>query len=529
MSRPSDLPDPTPPTPTGSADFELVGEAIDLSDDVYARIIEQVRSAESNLALLQNDLPLTEATARVSVAPPAAPQSLEEAGLSLMLLGDLVLKQLYLNGSLTAFEMTRQLKLPFSLIERALDFLKSERTIEVSSGTSMGKLSYRFVLTDGGRTRARDAFAACRYVGPAPVSLEQYTQQCRIQSVRQASVSYAELQRALSNLVLDEGLPARLGPAVQSGQAIFLHGPSGNGKTVIARALGRLLHECIGGIFVPYAMTVDQQIIAVFDPTLHRVCPLPEHDDEKSSASAGSDASASNADERADASEAGDAIPAGPRSSQSDVELDGRWRFVRRPVVITAGELSLDQLELRYHESSGYYSAPVHMKANGGVFVIDDFGRQLVPPRELLNRWILPLEERTDFLCLATGKKFAVPFEPLTIFSTNLDPAELVDEAFLRRIRHKIAILPPSDGQFREIFKQECTRRGIDYDDWIVSRLLETQYNPQSPPKCCDPRDLLDVLESICRFHGEKPHLSEKLIFDAFRDCLGDPRLTSSS
>ena len=491
-----DLPasDSGPPT----EDFAELGDAVELPEDVYARIVRQVQEICSSIHSVADETGAEESLAALDEPVPAAPESLRQTGISLGQMSDLTLKLVYLNGTLTGYEIARQLRLPFSAIAETLDALKSDRCLEVASGNLVGPLSYRFQLTETGRHRAREAFAVCRYVGPAPVSLEEYTRQCRRQSLQQCRFTADQLREALDSLVVSDQLLHQLGPAVCSGQSIFLYGPTGNGKSMIAKGIGQLLNEAGGTIFVPYAISVDNQIIAIFDPTLHRTVTT----------------------------NAPDVSPETASHQEQGPGPDLRWREVRRPVVTTGGELSLDMLDLRFHDASGFYTAPLHLKANGGVFLLDDFGRQLVPPSQLLNRWILPLEERTDYLTLATGKKFAVPFEQLIVFSTNLDPQSLVDAAFLRRIRHKIEISYPEEKQFREIFRRCSEQRGIQYDDWIVTRLLTHCYDPQTPPKSSDPRDLLDVLSAICRFRGEKPHLSEKLMFEAFQECLGGPRLS---
>lgn len=486
---------------------EQCGDAVEVSDEHYSQILKQVRelsesiatpAAVSMLASPHSSAPSPVRIQRPAPFVPVAPSTLEESGLSVGLISDLILKLVYLQGTLTGSEISRQIKLPFGVILEPLRFLRNERCLEVSSGELVGPVSHRFVLTDRGRQRAREAFADCRYVGPAPVSLKDYTVITRIQSPRGILIREQALRNSLSGVVLDDSLIQRLGPAVCSGKSIYLYGPPGSGKTVIAKAIGRLF-DCYGGtILLPYSICVDHQIVSVFDPALHQVCPEGHSDHHLQ-----------------------DAIPNSEESSQP--EPDHRWKQVRRPVVMVGGELTLEMLDLRFQASSGIYTAPLHLKANGGVLIIDDFGRQLVPPAQLLGRWNLPLEEGIDLLTLATGKKFAVPFSQLTVFSGNLAPHELADGAFIRRIRHKIGIGEPSERQFREIFRQQCESRQIKYDDWLINRLLSQCYNPQNPPKSCDPRDLLEVIESICRFRGERPHLSEKILFEAFGECLKTP------
>lgn len=421
------------------------------------------------------------------VLAPATPRSLVETGLTLAHLADLVLKVVYLQGSLTGGDICQQIRLPFSVLEEVLTFLRQVRCLEVQSGELLGQLTYRFHLTDEGRTRAREAFEQSRYVGPAPVSLRSYVEQCRRQTVAGVHCTADRLRPAFDGLLLRPGLLDELGPAVCDGQAIFLYGPPGNGKTLLARRLGRFLNTDGGEIYVPYAVHVDGAIITLFDPNVHQTT---------------------------DDAATGDA-PLSPEGA------DARWRRIRRPVVITAGELTLEMLDLRYHAESRYYAAPAHLKANGGVFVIDDFGRQQVSPRELLNRWILPLAERIDYLALSTGKKFAVPFEQLVIFSTNLDPQELVDDAFLRRIRHKLAVGPPSREQFSQLFQQCCAERRLAFDPECIGYLFSNRYSLTRPPRWSDPQDLLEVVTCICRFRGEEPRLSREILAEAARRFFG--------
>lgn len=427
-------------------------------------------------------------------AAPNSPSTLEETGLTLMQVCDLVLKQLYLHGNLIGAQLARHARLPFQVVDEILRFLKDERCIEVASGELIGPASYRFNLTELGRRRAREAFEQCRYVGPAPVTLEAYVNQSRKQTLIGTSCRPSDLTAAFQSLIIRPNLLEELGPAVCSGKSIFLYGPPGNGKTMIAKGLGNFLNRHGGEIYVPYALMAENSIITIFDPTIHDTTD--------------------NADvlENADLgiSSASDVVQHW-NASQPDL----RWRRIRRPVVMTGGELTLEMLDLRYNKTSNFYQAPLHIKANCGVFLIDDFGRQIVSPRDLLNRWILPLEENIDYLTLATGKKFAVPFEQLTLFSTNLDPRELVDEAFLRRIRHKIHIGPPDRELFTEIFKLNCQQRNMVFRESAVEYLYSSYYGSGKPPRSSDPRDLLEIVQSICRFRNQPVALSDEMIEEA--------------
>lgn len=441
-----------------------------------------------------------------SIAPPARPRTLAETGLTLAHLADLTLKVVYLHGSLTGGEICAQLRLPFSVLEEVLTFLRQVRCLEVHSGEMLGQITYRFHLSDEGRVRAREAFEQSRYVGPAPVSLRSYVEQCRRQRVAGITCTTERLAPAFDGLVLRPGLLDDLGPAITDGQAILLHGPPGNGKTLYARRIGRFLNSFGGEIYVPYSVLVDSAIVTLFDPNLHQTTDDAEGNDQLLAAIRPTDAPVHAV-------------------LKEDLEAgaDLRWRRIRRPVVVTAGELTLDMLDLRFHADSRYYAGPAHLKANGGVFVIDDFGRQQVSPRDLLNRWILPLAERIDYLTLATGKKFAVPFDQLVVFSTNLNPQELLDDAFLRRIRHKLAVAPPSREQFSELFRRACVERELQPDPECIGYLFSNRYSLTSPPRWSDPQDLLEIVVCICRFRGEEVRLSRDLIAEAARRFFGGP------
>jgi len=432
-----------------------------------------------------------------SVPAPRSPTSLAECGLQLGQIADLVLKQLYLHGTLLGGDIARATRLPFSIVDEALRALRDQKCIEVASGDLVGRVSYRFALTELGRARARESFEHCRYVGPAPVPIEQYIEQCKLQHVTGSTCTMPTLLNTFRDYVIRPSLLEELGPAVCSGTSIFVHGPSGNGKTIIAKGLGRFLNMQGGEIYVPYAIQAESSIITVFDPGIHHTT------DEVGS----TPRTAGTTDS--------------PSYVVPDAYFDIRWRRIRRPVVITGGELTLEMLELQYNAGGNFYTAPMHIKSNGGVFLIDDFGRQLVRPKDLLNRWIVPLEERVDYLTLSTGRKFMLPFEQLIIFSTNLDPQELVDDAFLRRIRHKVKIESPDRGMFTEIFRLICQQKRIDFNPAVVEMLFKNYYDFGRIPRSSDPRDLLEIADSISRFREQPLVLKPELIDESARRFFG--------
>jgi predicted ATPase with chaperone activity len=421
---------------------------------------------------------------------PSAPETLQEAGLTLGFLNDLILRTLYTRGGMLGLDLSRLLCLPFKVVEESLRFLKDEKCLEVTGGDLIGRVSYRFNLTELGRKRAQDSMELCAYVGPAPVPLEDYVEQTYRQAVTGINVSPELLRGCFSHLVIPDALFNAIGPAIVSGRSVFIYGPPGNGKTSVARAIGDFMNQSGGQIYVPFAFMAENSIITVYDPVIHTLA-----DD------AGIERSEDN--------------EATIRRLLNTGSVDPRWVKISRPVVVTGGELSLSMLDLRYNAESNFYQAPLHVKANGGIFLIDDFGRQLVSPRELLNRWILPLEDRHDFLSLANGKKFEVPFEQLTIFSTNLDPKDLVDDAFLRRIRHKVEILAPQRDVYEKIFNANVKRLGMQPCQSAIEYLYERYYTRGRNPRASDCRDLLETVQSICRFRRQPVQLTRELMVEA--------------
>lgn len=421
---------------------------------------------------------------------PTAPESLKEAGLTLAFVSDLILRTLYTRGGMLGLDLARFLCLPFKVIEDSLKFLKDEKSLEVAGGDLIGRVSYRFNLTDLGRRRAQEAMELCAYVGPAPVPLEDYVEQTYRQAVTGISCSPEPLRASFAHLVIRDELFNAIGPAVVSGKSVFIYGPPGNGKTSIARAIGDFMNNAGGEIYIPFAFFAENSIITVYDQALHQAVD-GDHSD------------------RIEDNEAT------IRRLLNSGAIDARWIRIRRPVVVTGGELNLSQLDLRYNADANFYQAPLHVKANGGVFLIDDFGRQLCSPKELLNRWILPLEDRHDFLTVASGKKFEVPFEQLIIFSTNLDPRDLVDDAFLRRIRHKVEILAPTRDVYERIFNIVAKRLGMNQCPDAVDYLYGRYYDNGRSPRASDARDLLETVQSICRFRRQPVQLTRELMVEA--------------
>jgi len=421
---------------------------------------------------------------------PTAPDSIKQAGLTLTFLNDLVARVLYTRGAMLGLDLARFICLPFKVIEESLKFMKDEKVVEVTGGDLIGRVSYRFTLTELGRRRAQDAMKLCGYIGPAPVPLEDYVEQSYRQAVTGITCSPEPLKASFSHLVLKDELFGALGPAIVSGRSVFIYGPPGNGKTSVARAIGDFMNNAGGEIYVPYSFLAENSIITIYDQSVPHAADIDPND----------------------RLEDNDATV---RRLLNSGTVDARWVKIKRPVIVTGGELALDMLDLRYNSGSNYYQAPLHIKANGGVFLIDDFGRQLCSPKELLNRWILPLEDRHDFLTLATGKKFEVPFEQLIIFSTNLDPRDLVDDAFLRRIRHKLSMEAPLRDIYERIFTAVVKRLGMANCPEAVDYLYERYYDRGRSPRASDCRDLLEIVQAICRFRRQPVQLTRELMAEA--------------
>ncbi len=425
-------------------------------------------------------------------APPV-PRTVDETGLSAEFIEHLLIKTLY-GGEATGHVVADRLRLPYNILEPLIEHVRAERQIEVRGATGSGSASYRYALTDLGRDRGRQYLDVSHYIGPAPVPLDAYVTEMRALAGARGYIDHERLRHGFSHLIVSDPVLEQLGPAVNAGKAVFLYGSPGNGKTVIAEGMGRAIG---GDMFMPHAIVVDGHVVTMFDPINHESL---EGDDDSSSV-----------------------IAAAPR--------DRRWVRIRRPVVMVGGELTLDMLDLTFNPLAKFYEAPLQLKANGGVFLVDDFGRQRVRPQDLLNRWIVPLESRVDYLTLHTGKKFQVPFDVLIVFATNLNPQSLADEAFLRRIPYKIPIQDPSLEEFSKIFELNCRRRRLNFHQVMVAYLHRRHYGPaRRQMRACHPRDILDQVTALCRYRGIQPTITRELLDRACASYFVDePEVTHVS
>ena len=425
-------------------------------------------------------------TPRTKLLAPPVPHTLAETGLSGPEILDLVMKTLYQRGKMVGADLAHAVALPFQVLDDLTFQAQQRHFLEVLGAAGHGRVGYTFELTEEGRKRARAALETNKYVGPAPVPLALFSDWVLKQSVRYQHVRREDLSRAFQDLVLSHEVLEALGPALNSGSSIFLHGAPGNGKTAIAERVGRLTSA---EMYLPYALSAGGNIMVLFDPVYHELVEPTAMEN-----------------------------TAGKGLLRPTGSHDQRFVKVKRPTVFVGGELTMEQLDLQYDANSGVYQAPFQLKAAGGVLIIDDFGRQRMRAAELLNRWIVPLEKGVDNLTLHTGVKFPVPFDCILIFATNLNPSDLVDEAFLRRIRFKVEVKSPSREAYEGIFKMNCEAEGMDYDPGAVETLFSEYYEPMGfSPRGCHPRDLLHHIQTIAKFGDVEPNLGKEFLHRAAR------------
>jgi len=407
---------------------------------------------------------------------PPAPESMAQTGLSFQFLAELALKTAAAESTLSTAAVAERMRLPLSLAEELMQHLYREKLVEIRG--TIGFNNQRYALLDRGWEQVKRLFEICGYVGPAPVSLAAYSAMVRAQAQPPEIVGPEAVAAAFADLVLPESLLDTLGFVINSRRSLFISGVPGTGKTSIAERLNQALR---GAIWIPYAMAVDDQIINLYDPHTHQ----PTFDEDQYEG------------------------------------YDRRWLRILRPLIIVGGEMTLESTDLVFHPSVRYYEAPIQVKANCGTLVVDDFGRQRVEPEALLNRWIVPLERHVDFLALHTGKKLAVPFEQLVVFSTNLEVRKLADEAFLRRIGYRVRIEPPDEETYRQIFARKAEALGVDYDPDVLSYLIAKYRAARRVMKACEPGDLLHRFLDICQYQSLSPTLTSDLLDLAWDNYFG--------
>jgi hypothetical protein len=430
-----------------------------------------------NWSRMREDLTLT--------APPE-PESVEETGLSETTLEHLIMKILYFRGELYGQDLSNAIGLKYSVIQDLVEALKLQHLIVVKRSLGMGNVGSVFALSEAGRGRAREYLDANQYSGPAPVPLEQYVDLVRKQKHRDGWLTKESLREALKGMVVTERVISQVGPAVSAANSMLIYGKPGDGKTFLIESLGNLETSLI---YLPHAIESQGNIIQVFDPIYHQ------------------------------------AIEEEEEPSVLTVSLtpghDRRWIRCKRPFIVSGGELSLDMLDLRFNTTSKIYEAPFQLKANNGIYLIDDFGRQRATPAEVLNRWIVPMERRADYLSFLTGGKMTVPFETFLVFSTNLNPADLGDEAFLRRIQYKMLLRGPGESEFAQIFRRYCEQRGLACPDGLISRFVERHYKRTAKTfRRCHPRDVLSHALNLIHFEKLPREITDQLLDRAFESCF---------
>ena len=423
---------------------------------------------------MQHSMEVRDRLATSGDLPLAEPLNVAETALDLGFLSELALKTLYYSARPSTGDLSTALALAMPVMQEVMAFLTRDGLAEIIPGEGQGPASYRYRLTGRGLERANDAFERNAYVGPTPVPLADYIHQTHRQTVTGRNFTPKAVAAALKQLVLSDETLNRIGRAIFSGRPTLIYGAPGNGKTTIAHLLGQAIS---GHVYIPYALEVYGHIVRLFDPSKHVLISEP---------------------------------------TGTESRRDRRWAMAHRPAVSAGGELTRHSLELVFDDRSKVYEAPLQMKANGGILIIDDFGRQQIPPVELLNRWIVALEGGVDHLSLHTGQTIEVPFDVIPLFSTNLPPDQLADEAFLRRIRYKVEIPDPTPDEFRSIFGRMCSDHKINADGEVVDYLLDYWYRRQGrPTRGCQPRDIVEAIVDAARYSGGKPTITPQTLDEA--------------
>jgi len=437
------------------------------NEDTGSKVVSfmpQVKSAASTSLLVDDG----------HIFKPVMPTSIAELGISIGFLGDLVLKAMALEPNAAASEVAARLHLSQMITDTILQKLTRDKFVEIKG--LVGAHNHRYAMLERGWAEVARITLGNSYVGPAPVSLDAYTERMTKQIQARPPSARSDLDSAMGDLVLNDGVKHVLGLVASSGRSLFLSGPSGNGKTAIARSL---VNAIDGDLWIPYAIEVDGQTIRLFDQHIHQACKM------------------------------------------EDSNYDRRWVKIKPPLVVVGGELTIESMELTNSSAHRYYEAPFQLKSNGGVLVVDDLGRQRCSPEALLNRWIIPLENRIDYLTLNTGKKIQVPFEQVIVFATNLTVSDLADEAFLRRMGYRIHVMAPSPQTYADIFIRYARRHGLTVEPSILPH-LEIRYGKENrEPKACEPRDLIDRAIEVCRYNREKLRLSREVIDIAWDGYFG--------
>jgi hypothetical protein len=464
----SDL-DKTPP-----AESRIAVSAADGAVDSHSQPIRESKSDARNPANATDQQSSTgEDSENRTDFTPSAPRSLHAAGNTNDEVSRLILKLLAARGGTSGRGVSSHIKLPFVLLERVLHEMRREQLVVLKGEAIAG--DYTYVITEKGLSLAKELNRECTYFGASPVSLQNYVDAMEAQTINGVTVSRHQLKEAFSDLVLPPSMLETLGPAVNSGRGLFLFGEPGNGKTSIAERVARAFGSLM---WIPRAIGIDGQIIRVFDPAIHEEIPLPEAE-----------------------------------NNMANTDIDLRWVRIKRPTVVAGGELTMAELEVTQDPASKICEAPLQLKSNGGVLLIDDFGRQRMPVEELLNRWIVPLEKRYDLLNLPSGKKVQVPFDQLVIFSTNLEPNDLVDDAFLRRIPYKIEVPDPSVEHFSKLFEIMCNNMGFEFNSGAVNYLIKNHYQKNNRPlRACHPRDLLLQIRNYCKYQDLEMKVTKESI-----------------